>query len=143
VAELPLTGSCLCGGVRFELLEPPSVVGYCHCTRCQKRTGTSSSIAALANGAAVRITAGEQLVRGWTPPGDGMEKCFCVECGGHLFSRSADGSRVGIRMAAFDVDPGLRPSYRQYVANAAAWEPIPDDGLPRFDGARPGTFPAR
>jgi hypothetical protein len=39
-------------------------------------------------------------------------------------------------MAAFDADPGVRPSFRQYVAFAAPWEPIPDDGLERFDGAR-------
>ena len=36
-----------------------------------------------------------------------------------------------------DSDPGIRPSLRQYVAYAAAWEPIPDDGLPRFPEARP------
>ena len=36
---------------------------------------------------------------------------------------------MGIRMAAFDGDPGVRPSSRQFVAYAAVWEPIPDDGL--------------
>ena len=35
-------------------------------------------------------------------------------------------------MGTFDEDPGVRPSYRQFVAYAAPWEPIPDDGLPRF-----------
>jgi len=34
-------------------------------------------------------------------------------------------------MAAFDDDPGVRPAYRQFVAYAAGWEPLPDDGLPR------------
>jgi hypothetical protein len=40
-------------------------------------------------------------------------------------------------MGAFDSDPGVRPTTRQFVGNAAIWEPIPDDGLPRFDGRRP------
>ena len=40
-------------------------------------------------------------------------------------------------MGAFDSDPGIRPSYRQFVAYAAAWEAIPDDGLPRYPEARP------
>ena len=40
-------------------------------------------------------------------------------------------------MSAFDRDPGVPPSFRQYVASAASWEPIPDDGLERFDDARP------
>jgi hypothetical protein len=44
---------------------------------------------------------------------------------------------MSVRMAAFDVDPGIRPSYRQYVAYAAPWEPIPDDGLERYPEARP------
>jgi hypothetical protein len=38
---------------------------------------------------------------------------------------------MSIRMGAFNVDPSIRPSVRQFVAYAAAWEPIPDDGLPR------------
>ena len=41
-------------------------------------------------------------------------------------------------MAAFDDDPGVKPAYRQFVAYAAEWEPIPDDGLPRTpNGRRP------
>jgi len=41
-----------------------------------------------------------------------------------------------IRLGTFDSDPGVRPSYRQFVAYAASWEPIPDDGLPRFPESR-------
>ena len=37
-----------------------------------------------------------------------------------------------MRLGAFDGDPGVRPGARQFVAYAAPWEPIPDDGLPRF-----------
>jgi hypothetical protein len=40
-------------------------------------------------------------------------------------------------MGAFDDDPGVRPSWRTYVVDAACWEPIPDDGLERFDEAKP------
>ena len=36
-----------------------------------------------------------------------------------------------MRLGAFDRDPGIRPQYRQFVAYAAPWEPIPEDGLPR------------
>ena len=43
---------------------------------------------------------------------------------------------VGIRMGTFDEDPGIRPSVRQFAAYAAAWEPIPEDGLPRFPESR-------
>jgi hypothetical protein len=39
-------------------------------------------------------------------------------------------------MGTFDDDPGVRPSVRQFVAYAAAWEPLPDDGLSRFPESR-------
>lgn len=42
-----------------------------------------------------------------------------------------------MRMSAFDSDPGVRPSVRTHVASAASWEPIPDGGLPRHEGAAP------
>jgi hypothetical protein len=42
-----------------------------------------------------------------------------------------------VRMGAFDADPGIRPSYHQFVAYAAEWEEIPDDGLPRYPERRP------
>jgi hypothetical protein len=132
-----IQGGCLCGKVRFELTAPPEVAGYCHCTRCQKRTGTAASAQARIDGSSFRLLAGAEYVGGWKPPGPGFEKCFCRECGAHLFSRNADMSQMSVRMSAFDADPGVRPSFRQYVDYAAAWEPIPDDGLERFPESRP------
>jgi hypothetical protein len=128
-----LTGGCLCGGVRFELSERPKTAGYCHCTRCQRRTGGGSSAQARIDGRTFRLVAGAELVKGWRHPRGGGEKCFCRDCGAHLFGRNPENpNEMGVRMSAFDDDPGIRPSWREYVAYAADWEPIPDDGLPRF-----------
>ena len=44
-----------------------------------------------------------------------------------------------MRLGAFDGDPGIRPAYRTFTAFAATWEPIPDDGLPRFPEQRAPT----
>jgi len=140
VSELPLTGGCLCGAVRFEVTEPPVSAGYCHCTRCRRRTGTAASVQTTLAPGSLRIVAGEELVRCWDPQG-GALKCFCSACGGALWSRSADEAGViSVRLGTFDEDPGIRPMYRQFVAYAAPWEPIPDDGLPRFDERRPPGF---
>jgi hypothetical protein len=80
---------------------------------------------------------GSELVRWWRHPDGGFEKGFCAECGSQLFSRDPDDHRrLNVRMGAFDSDPGVRPSWRSYVAYAAAWEPIPDDGLERHAEAR-------
>ena len=78
---------------------------------------------------------GEELVKGWKPPDGGFEKCFCSNCGGQLFSKNADGTIWSVRMGSLDDDPGLAPKHRQYVAYAARWEPIPDDGIPRYPEA--------
>jgi len=132
--EPSTTGRCLCGAVRFHLAQPAKMATYCHCTRCQRRTGTSSSAQAQVDGTGFEITQGAELVKAWRPPGGGFEKAFCGECGAQLFSRDPeDHTRMAVRMSAFDGDPGVRPSKRSFVAYAAAWEPIPDDGLPRFD----------
>ena len=135
-----LTGGCLCGGVRFEVSEEPDGFTYCHCTRCQRRTGSAWSAQARVAPESVRFLRGEELVKGWQPPDDGWEKCFCANCGSHLFSKKRDGTIWSVRMGAFDDPPPLKPKHRQYVAYAATWEPIPDDGIPHYaEGAATGA----
>src|SRR3954463_14058069 len=127
MASTPLTGGCGCGAVRFELTEPPVRAVYCHCTRCQRRTGTAASASAVVAPGSVRVTQGEDRVRGWTPEG-GRTKAFCGDCGsGGFILDPAGGAGGGRPRGAFDEDPGGRPSVRQFVAYAAPWEPIPDD----------------
>jgi hypothetical protein len=136
VTDLPLTGGCLCGGVRFEVTEPLLRASYCHCTRCQRRSGTAASAQARVAPGAFRLLSGEALVRGWDPGDGGFTKHFCSECGSQLWSRSPeDPDVISIRLGAFDRDPGIRPGHRQYVAYAASWEPSPDDDLPRYPEA--------
>lgn len=143
VSHSVLSGGCLCSGVRFELTEAPLTAGYCHCTRCQRRTGTASSAQVRINGRTLRVVRGEDLLKAWRHPDGGHEKIFCRECGAHLFSRDGeDHAQMSVRMGAFDGDPGIRPSWRSFVAYAAPWEPIPDDGLERFDEAKPRPRPA-
>jgi hypothetical protein len=134
MAELPLTGGCLCGAIRFEVTEPLVSSRYCHCTRCQRRTGTAASPGARVAPGSLRWLSGEEQIKVWWPP-EGWGKAFCPECGSHLFSQSPDDpERRSVRLGAIDGDPGIRPTARQFVANAAVWEPIPDDGLERFPG---------
>jgi len=133
MTDLPLTGGCLCGGVRYEVTAPLVSASYCHCTRCQRRTGTAASAQARVAPGSLRIVQGSELVREWTPPDDAWPKCFCSVCGGALWSRSHSGDGVfSVRLGTFDDDPGIRPQHRQFVAYAVSWEPIPDDGLPRY-----------
>ncbi len=137
MSDLPLTGGCLCGAVRFEVTEPLVSSGYCHCTRCQRRTGTAASPGARIAPGSLRVLAGEEHIRAYEPE-EGFAKVFCTACGSALWSRSQEDPDIfSIRLGAFDDDPGIRPTYRQFVAYAAPWESIPDDGLERFPESRP------
>ena len=131
-----ITGGCLCGAVRFEISEAPERAGYCHCTRCQRRTGTAASAQAFVKPESLRIISGEENVRAYAPP-DGFQKLFCAGCGGQLFSRHPDDpERMSVRLGALDPGHGVRPEYRQWLESAAGWEPVPDDGLERFPRSR-------
>jgi hypothetical protein len=137
VTELPLTGGCGCGAVRFAVDEPLATALYCHCTRCQHRTGTAAAASARAVPGSVQVVQGEQALRRWAPEG-GWAKVFCGECGSALFALDPEtGDIRGVRLGAFDGDPGIRPRAHQFVAYAAPWEPLPDDGLPRYEERMP------
>jgi hypothetical protein len=138
VSDRVLTGGCLCGGFRFELHGAPGKASYCHCTRCQRRTGTAASAQAWVDGADFRVVAGEELLKAWRHPAGGFEKLFCRECGAHVMSRNPeDHAQMSIRLGAFDGDPGVRPSYRQFLAYATPWEPVPDDGVRHYEAGIP------
>jgi hypothetical protein len=131
-----LTGGCACGAVRYEISEPLISASYCHCTRCQRRTGTAAAASARVVPGSLTWLQGRENIGSWLPP-DGFAKAFCKLCGGALFSydRADPDNTIGIRLGTIDGDPGIRPSMRHHVATAAVWEPIPDDGLPRFGDA--------
>jgi hypothetical protein len=122
--------------VRYEVTEPLVVAAYCHCTRCRRRSGTAAGASARTAPGSFRVTRGEELIRCWQPE-DGYAKCFCNVCGGGLWSRREGEDSVWVRLGGIDGDPGIRPSYRQDVAFAAVWEPIPDDGIPHYEGEAP------
>ncbi len=132
----PLPGRCGCGAVRFEVRAPFDRALYCHCHRCQRRTGVACSASARIGRADFAVLTGVELIRSWEPEG-GMPKAYCAECGGHLFSGSLDADFVSVRLGALEGDPGIRPEFHQWVSSAVPWEPIPDDGLPRYEEAAP------
>jgi hypothetical protein len=136
MTDFPLTGGCNCGAVRFEVTAPLVKASYCHCKRCQRRSGAAASASAHPAEGTFRITSGQDRLRMWKPE-DGGEKWFCGDCGSQVFGNNpSHADPIAIRLGTFDEDPGIRPSVRQFVAYAAAWEAIPDDGLPRHPESR-------
>src|SRR3954454_24539271 len=120
MTQFPLTGGCNCGAVRLEVTAPLAKASYGHCKRFPRRTGTAVSASAHPAEGTFRIVAGEDVLRRWKPEVGG-EKWFCGVCGSHVYARNqTHADPIGIRMGAFDGDPGIRPSVRQYVRYAAA-----------------------
>jgi hypothetical protein len=56
---LPLKGGCGCGAVRFEIDAPLVAAAYCHCTRCQRRSGTAAQASALLREETLRVLQGD------------------------------------------------------------------------------------
>jgi len=138
MSALPITGGCLCGTVRYEISEPLVSAGYCHCTRCRRRTGTAAAASARVAPGAFRLVSGGRSVRDYDPGDGGFMKSFCSDCGGALWSWHPDyPDWFSVRMGTIDGDPGIRPQYHQRVETAAVWEKLPDDGLPRYEGPAP------
>jgi len=135
-SDNPLRGGCLCGDIRFEITAPLVSAGYCHCTHCQRRTGTGSSANGRVPRDGFRLLKGEGELRSFKPP-TGVPKLFCGRCGSALFSGDPFSDvEVAVRLGALDRDPGIRPQYRQFVDSAASWEPVPEDGLARYQQSR-------
>jgi hypothetical protein len=134
----PARGSCLCGGVRYAVTAPFLRANFCHCSRCRKHTGAAASTQGRVPRAAFALLSGADLLRVYQP-GEGMVKAFCGACGSSLFGGTwPDGPEVSIRLGTLDDDPGIAPEFHNFAADAPAWLPVPDDGLPRYEAAKPG-----
>jgi hypothetical protein len=128
----------MCGAVAFEVSAPLLGALYCHCKRCQRRTGSAFAASGLTQPRSFSVVQGEDAVRTFRPGDGGWVKAFCAECGGHLYAAHPENpDLVAVRLGALDQDPGVRPGAHQFVDYAAVWEPIPDDGLPRFPERMP------
>jgi hypothetical protein len=112
---------------------------HCHCSRCRKHSGAFGGTQGRVPRDGFRLLAGGDLIRVWRPDDDGRVKAFCAACGSSLFGGDwPEGDEVSIRLGSLDGDPGIRPELHTFVDSRAAWDELPDDGLPRFDGVYTG-----
>jgi len=131
-----MRGSCLCGGVRFELTERFDVVVHCHCTSCKKLSGGGATTVGRVATGAIRIVDGADLLRTYQPD-EGSAKTFCSVCGSNLFGAGWPATPfAAVRLTALSSGLEQTPGAHIFVRSIAPWEILPEDGLPRFD-ARP------
>lgn len=95
-----LSGSCLCGAVKFTAEPVDAEMLVCHCGMCRSWTG--GAWMAVNCGSSVKIEYGSDL--GIFSSSDYGERVFCKSCGSSLFWRLRDGSHTSVSAQAFD-DP--------------------------------------
>jgi hypothetical protein len=127
------TGSCLCGGVRFEVTAPFERVTACHCASCKKISGGVGTTSGRVPTEAIRITAGKDLLTTYQPD-EGSAKTFCLRCGSNLFGGGwPESPHTSVRLTTLDEPFTGRIESRIFVRSVAPWEVLPDDGAERFE----------
>jgi hypothetical protein len=125
-----IRGSCLCGGVKYQINGALSHARNCHCTMCRKAHGAAFRSRASAKATEFEWLQGENLVT-FYESSPGNYRGFCSVCGSPVVTKFRDASYYGVPLGTLDDDPGVRPELHVYVANKAPWFTITDD-LPRF-----------
>jgi hypothetical protein len=130
---MSVKGSCLCGGIRYEVDGLFGRVVNCHCSMCRKATGAAFRTRAAVPASALRWIAGGDLISRYeSSPGE--IRTFCRVCGATLATIFRDRpEEIGLPLGTLDDDPGVRPSAHVFVDSKAAWFEIAD-ALPRYSG---------
>ena len=134
-----IQGSCLCGGIRFEVDEV-ALITTCHCSKCRKSRGSAFSATASVRIEDFRYLAGEELVQVMESTTETYTPSFCRTCGSPAPWVLTERGLVGIPAGLLDDDPAVRPALHMFVESKAPWWEITDD-LPRFDEWVPGYEP--
>lgn len=131
-------GSCLCGGVRFEVDRAAGPFELCHCSRCRKASGSAFVAGLGVLRRDFRLLAGGDLIRTYEAPvrerPPGYRSFFCGRCGSPLPDANGRSDWFEIPAGLLDDDPGARPDRHIFVEHAVGWlEPAGD--LPRLERA--------
>ena len=134
-----IRGSCLCGGVRYQIDGEVGPMAHCYCSMCRKQHGTSFATYVGVQASDFRWVKGEDLVAAYQSS-PGLRRGFCRICGSNLPIPDPAAQTFFIPAGTLDDDPGVRPAAHIFVASRAPWVEISDD-LPQFDAYPPGFGP--
>ena len=132
-------GTCLCGGIEFEVEEVPLLTN-CHCSKCRKARGAAFNTTASVSPPKFRFLRGEDLLEVFQQPSGRYSTAFCRTCGSAAPFKSGDGRIYFIPAGLLDDDPGVRPALHLFVGSKAPWWEITDN-LTQFEEWVPGFGP--
>ncbi len=132
-----LEGGCLCGAVRFRVTGKLGPAGFCHCTQCQRASGSAFAANAAACTKYFEFTSDLNLVSEYESS-PGKFRAFCSRCGSPIYSRREnDPDSRNIRLGSLDSDPERRPLAHLWVDSKAPWYSIEDSLLQYKEGLAP------
>ncbi|MEM7243227.1 MAG: GFA family protein [Pseudomonadota bacterium] len=123
-------GSCLCGGVTYELEGPlrPSVA--CHCKQCRKTSGHYWSATNVPLDK-FKITRQDNLKTFRAT--DFATRWFCASCGSSLFWKHDDEDSMSVASGTLDDDEGLETAAHIFVAHKGHYYQIEPGPKQRMD----------
>ncbi len=128
-----LQGGCLCGKVRYSVSADPIFSGVCHCTSCQKGTGSAFSVvvAVPSPGVAVEGTLSAYVGKG--DSGKSITRRFCPNCGSPIASEAELMPGVTmLEVGTLDDPASVTPTMHIYCRSKFEWMQIPE-GVGMFE----------
>lgn len=128
-----IRGSCLCGGVQYQVTGPLTGAVNCHCSTCRKAHGAAFRTRAAVRRQDFHWVSGEELLTFYASS-PGNDRGFCRVCGTQILSVvEAQPEYYGLALGALDDDPGVGARTNIFVGSKAPWFEI-TDGLPQYRG---------
>jgi hypothetical protein len=127
--RLPLTGGCQCGRVRYEINAKPLSAYVCHCTECQRQSGSAFGLSLAVPRDAVVIVSGTPATwRRVLESGRIISCLFCSDCGVRLLHNPERNPRASIvKPGTLDDTTWLKPVGHIWTRSAQPWVQIPQD----------------
>lgn len=134
-----LEGGCACGTVRYRLTRDPLITHCCHCSWCQRETGSAFVINAVIESAHVQLLASPpQVILTPSESGKGQLIARCPDCQVALWSHypTAREAAAFIRVGTLDDKTAITPDVHIFTATKVAWVTL-NDGKPAFPAFYP------
>ncbi|HEY8067822.1 MAG TPA: GFA family protein [Burkholderiales bacterium] len=119
----PITGGCLCGAIRYAIAAPLASLRVCHCTHCQKTSGTGSSVNAVIQSKDFTLTRGSpKRYAARADSGRILSRYFCADCGSPIYSqRENSPERMVVRAGSLDDSATLKIVANIWTKSARPW----------------------
>ena len=115
-----MRGSCLCGGIAYEITRLDSPIEHCSCRYCRKAHAAAFNTSAGVRREHFRWLRGAELLRTYESS-SGKRRSFCGQCGTPLVAERDGLDLLMLRVATLDEDPGARPALRIFTADEVPW----------------------